>query len=202
MNDDDGYERGEMVSLDRFQVTQHHNQPALQGKKQSACQAYPLAHQLFTFPNLTFSPSHPLTPSPHPLTPPPPPTYILASLPKEHVLPVHCIHCEGSPHRCQLHKSEEKHFCLQHAMCTSTNALSSCFSPGTAQYVGGGGGYSRFFMCIYLIVHSLSPSSTYKVSASGCFHALRILPILKSKRETSTAFSLPPPPPPPGEPSP
>lgn len=137
---------------------------------------------------------HPLTPSPHPLTSPPPPTYVLASLPKEHVLPVHCIHCEGSPHRCQLHQSEEKHFCLQHAMYTSTNALSPCFSPGTAQYVGGGGGY--------LIVHSLSPSSTYKVSASGCFHALRILPILKSRRETSTAFSLPPPPPPPGEPSP
>ena len=48
----------------------------------------------------------------------------------------------------------------------------------------------------------LLPSSTYKVSASGCFHALRILPILKSRRETSTAFSPPPPPPPPGEPLP
>lgn len=133
MNDDDGYERGKMVSLDRFQVTQHHNQPALQGKKQSARQAYPLAHQLFTFPNLISSPSHPFSSSPHISTP----SYLRTCISSKGTCfasPLHTLQGFSSP--MSTAQSEEKHFCLQHAMYSSINALSPCFSPGTAQYVG------------------------------------------------------------------
>ena len=98
----------EAISLDRFQVTQHHNQPALQGRA-TWCMSGVSPHLL---PTLTL-------PSPHTPTPP---TYILASLPKEHVLSAHCTHYEGSPHRCQLHRVRQETF-LSAACNKSTVAL-------------------------------------------------------------------------------
>ena len=83
-----------MVSLDRFQVTQHHNKPALQRKEQSVCQAYPHSPPLHPFLNLTSSPSH--FPTPHPF----PSSFLHISTPSH----LHtCISSKGTCFASPLH---------------------------------------------------------------------------------------------------
>ena len=104
VNDDNGERWSHLTGFKLHSITT--NLPC-KGKSNQYVR-HTLTHHLFTpflisLPHpLTFPP---LTPSPpHSFTSPPPPTYTLASLPKEHVLPVHCTRYEGSPHQCQLHR--------------------------------------------------------------------------------------------------
>ena len=87
-----------------------------------------------SFPHpLTLSPSHPFSLSPHISTP----SYLHTCISSKGTCfasPLHTLQGFSSP--MSTAQSEEKHFCLQHAMYSSINALSPCFSPGTAQYVG------------------------------------------------------------------